>query len=94
MPGGEYTLNRGGHRIDSEETPFAAVHGSSFRAIYDLSNLENSRFIQSTGQSGNIFSSQYSRYFDRWRNAEYVAMETSPVSISDGNTGILSLLPQ
>ena len=94
MPGGEYTLNRGGHRINSEKTPFAAIHGSSYRAIYDLSNLDNSLFIQSTGQSGNIFSSQYSRYFDRWRNTEYVAMKTSPVSIANDNTGILSLLPQ
>src|SRR5690606_10769091 len=52
-PGDSFTINVGQHDIRNEEEPFVSRHAASFRAIYDLADLDRSLFIQSTGQSGN-----------------------------------------
>jgi len=92
-PGGQYTVNRGGHSIGDEDAPFAAVQGPSLRAIYDLDDLERSLFIHSTGQSGNVLSSRYDSFAERWREVGYVAMVTSEASIARRAIGTLTLTP-
>lgn len=73
-PGDDSTINRGTSSIRSETTPFAHIHGPILRAIYDLDDLENSRFIIAGGQSGNVLSSLYANMIDRWRNLRYVTL--------------------
>ena len=92
-PGGEYTVNRGGHRIKDDRAPFAEVHGPSLRAIYTLDDLERSLFIHSTGQSGNVFAATYANQSERWRNGEYVPMITARAAIEQGQSGTLVLAP-
>ena len=93
-PGGEYTVNRGGHRIKNDRAPFADVHGPSLRAIYTLDDLERSLFVYSTGQSGNVLAANYDNLAERWRNGEYVPMITARGAIEQGQSGTLVLLPR
>ena len=48
--------------LDDEAAPFANRHAASLRAIYDLSDLDKSLYIHSTGQSGNILSPHYEAF--------------------------------
>ena len=93
-PGGEYTVNRGGHSIKNDGAPFADVHGPSLRAIYTLDDLERSLFVYSTGQSGNVLAANYANLAERWRNGEYVPMITARGAIERGQSGTLVLAPR
>jgi penicillin amidase len=92
-PGDTYTVNVGRHNLRDEAQPFASRHAASLRALYDLSNLENSRFIHSTGQSGNLFSPLYRNYAQRWADVAYVPMKTERHAVEAGQLGTLSLQP-
>ncbi|NQV20402.1 MAG: penicillin acylase family protein, partial [Rhodospirillales bacterium] len=91
-PGGSYTINVGVHRIRSE-APYRSTHSVSLRAIYDLSNLNNSQFVHSTGQSGNRLSPLYDSFTELWRRGEYVPMTTNRAAYSDQALGTLILEP-
>ncbi|HEY0847792.1 MAG TPA: penicillin acylase family protein [Noviherbaspirillum sp.] len=93
-PGDTFTVNVGRHNLKDEKEPFANRHAASLRAIYDLSNLENSRFMHSTGQSGNLFSPLYSNYVWRWANVDYVPMKTRREDVEKARMGTLVLQPQ
>lgn len=95
MPnGGEKdTVNAGGFTLSNEADPFAQIHGPGYRAIYDLGNLGNSRFIQSTGQSGNPLSAHYDDFAERWRDGVYVPMRTARRAIESDALGTLILKP-
>ena len=56
------------------ETPYDQTHVPGYRHIVDLSNLQNSRFIQTTGQSGNLLSSHYDDFIRPHRDVEYTPM--------------------
>ncbi|SMP48490.1 penicillin acylase family protein [Noviherbaspirillum suwonense] len=92
-PGDTYTVNVGRHNLRDEAAPFTNHHAASLRALYDLSNLENSRFIHSTGQSGNVFSPLYSNYAQRWIDVAYLPMRTVRAEVEKGMLGTLALTP-
>ena len=92
-PGDTYTINVGRFNLRDEKDPFVSKHAASLRALYDLSNLENSRFIHSTGQSGNPFSPLYSNYADRWAQVDYLPMKTRRENVEKGKIGTLVLVP-
>jgi penicillin amidase len=75
-PGDSNTVDVGHYFIRDEDRPFNNRHAASFRALYDLADLERSRFMQSTGQSGNILSPWYSNMAERWAHVEYVTIPT------------------
>ncbi len=91
--GGFYTINRGGHWF-SRSKPFTNIHGSSYRAIYDMAAFENSFFMQSTGQSGNIFSPYYDQFINSWAQVDYVPMIVERSSIENKALGTLRLSPE
>lgn len=91
-PGGPYTLNRGLVEFDSED-PFANRHASTLRAIYDLSDLDNSLFMQPTGQSGNPFSRFYRTFETSWSEGQYIRIPTDPAEIRREAIGTWRLLP-
>lgn len=93
MPGDTYTINVGRHNLRDEQEPFTTRHAASLRTLYDLSNLENSRFIHSTGQSGNVFSPLYRSYMQRWSEVEYLPMRTERSAVEKGKLGTLTLGP-
>lgn len=67
--GGCCTVNRADVPMRGP-APYSAVHGPSFRAVYDLADLDNSRFMAAAGQSGNPFSEHYSDLLEDWRDGE------------------------
>ena len=70
--GCDHTLNRGSTARGEVANPFEHIGGTGYRAVYDLSNLDNSVFMIPTGQSGNFLSRHYSDMFHRWRDGQYI----------------------
>jgi penicillin amidase len=79
--GDAFTVNVGQYWPVEGKLPFASRHAASMRAMFDLSNLENSRFIYQTGQSGLVFSDRYRDMAAPWRAVEYRPMQLSPPSM-------------
>ena len=92
-PGDSYTLDVGRYNLRDQDEPFVSHHAPSMRALYDLSDLENSRFIQSTGQSGNILSPLYRNFSQRWADASYLPMKMRRESVEANKMGVLTLTP-
>ncbi|OGB49991.1 MAG: penicillin amidase [Burkholderiales bacterium RIFCSPHIGHO2_12_FULL_67_38] len=76
--GDPFTINVGQYHLDKADAPFANRHAASLRALYDLSDLENSRFIYQTGQSGNVFSGRYRDMSRPWTEVQYRPLRMQP----------------
>ena len=76
------------------ERPFANKHAASFRAIYDLADLDRSLYIQTTGQSGNPFSPFYRSFARRWAEGKYIEIPTKREAIAKMPLGTWTLTPQ
>lgn len=72
--GDTYTLNRGGSGQPDKQEPFARTTGGGFRGIYDLSNLNLSRFIIAGGQSAHPLSPHYADMLDDWKNGQSITL--------------------
>lgn len=92
-PGDGFTVNAAAIRLGNPGQPFANRHAASLRAIYDLSDLERSVFIHSTGQSGNPLSPWYRHFAEPWSRNESVPMMTQRAEIEKGAVGTLRLVP-
>ncbi|MBL0919292.1 MAG: penicillin acylase family protein [Hydrogenophaga sp.] len=87
--GDPFTVNVGQYHLDKADAPYANRHAASLRALYDLADLDRSRFIYQTGQSGNVFSSRY-----RDMSAGWAANESRVLSLNPGAwTSALELVP-
>lgn len=91
--GGDYTVNRGGTRGGASSRPFEHVHGAGFRAVYDLSDLDASRFIIATGQSGNPLSPHYGDLVEPWRDGRMITISGSEQQLIDRGLTPLVLTP-
>jgi penicillin amidase len=78
--GDPFTVNVGQYHLDKQDAPYANRHAASLRALYDLSDLENSRFIYQTGQSGNVFSGRYRDMSDEWAAVQYRPLKMKPAT--------------
>jgi penicillin amidase len=88
--GGHDTINRGSPRLGgSSESLFEDVHGAGFRAVFDLADLNRSRFMIATGQSGNPLSSSYGNLAQRWRDGHTLSLAPESWTVAEQ----LSLLP-
>ncbi len=76
--GDPFTVNVGQYHLDKADAPYANRHAASLRAVYDLANLDNSRFIYQTGQSGNVFSSRYRDMSKTWVDVRYRVLTMKP----------------
>ena len=76
--GDPFTVNVGQYHLDKADAPYANRHAASLRAIYDLADPENSRFIYQTGQSGNVLSSRYRDMADEWVAVQYRPLQLAP----------------
>ncbi len=92
-PGDNYTVNVGRYNLSDEKEPFTSRHAPSLRALYDLSDPENSRFIHSTGQSGNVLSPLYRNFSQRWAEVAYLPMQMRRQSVEKNQLGTLTLAP-
>jgi penicillin amidase len=53
-------------------------HAASLRALYDLSDLEQSMFIYQTGQSGAVHSARYRDMAQAWASGGYRPLQFKP----------------
>jgi penicillin amidase len=67
---------------------FLNEHAASLRALYDLKDPSQSRFMHSTGQSGLFFSPQYRSFVQPWAAVQYV-----PVWAQGGPAEVLTVRP-
>ncbi len=68
--GDDTTLNRGGGNGRGQ-----SVHGAGYRGVYDLADLERSRFMVAPGQSGHLLSRHARDFLTRWRDGDTIAIE-------------------
>jgi penicillin G amidase len=92
-PGDAYTVNVGRNRMADEARPFASVHAASLRAIYDLAEPDNSLYIHSGGQSGNLLSPHYRTFTEAWARGDYIPMVTDRRKLEAAGVRRLRLVP-
>ena len=76
--GDNWTVNVGQYWPNDLDFPFANRHAPSMRAIYDLADPEQSRFIYQTGQSGLVFSPRYRDMSEEWAAVRYRPLRLKP----------------
>ncbi len=91
--GGFYTLDRGGGFEEPKDKPFARTHGAGYRAIYDLSDPANSRFMITTGQSGHIFSPHYRDLVPLWNDVRSITITGSEADLQKAGARELTFKP-
>ncbi len=72
--GGNYTVDRATPVYLNEQRLFRDVHGPGLRAVFDLADLDASRFVIDAGQSGNPLSPHYGDFLERWRDGASVKL--------------------
>jgi len=87
--GGDETVNRGVFSL-AEGKLFSHVAGASLRIVFDLSDLDATRAITATGQSGNPLSPHYGSFARRWRDGALLRLKND--SQEDAERLILSPL--
>ncbi len=90
--GGANTLNRAEPAF-SGRTPFQAVHGATYRGVYDFSDLDNSRFATPLGQSGNLLSPYAHSYVERWQRLNYLEIPANRAEAARTAVGTITLSP-
>ena len=69
------------------------VHGSSQRLIVDLSDLNNSESILTTGQSELLFHPHRFDMVQKWQNVEYAPLLYTQEAAQTNSEGVLLLIP-
>jgi penicillin amidase len=92
--GGPESVNVSSYAFDDASGEYATESGPGFRAVYDLSNLENSRFIVTPGQSGHPLSRHYRDLAESWEQGRYLSIRTRPSSAEAAAWQRLLLTPR
>jgi len=92
--GDSMTVNVGHYAHHDEANPFASIQGASYRGLYDLADLDHSRFVAATGQSGHPLSPHYRDLTDRWAAGETLPMTRNPEHYGAEMLGRLVLQPE
>jgi len=87
------TVNKQDMNVRDPRSPYASRHGAGVRAIYTLADLDDSRFILSTGPSGHPLSRFYDNMLRDWRDIRYVRFARDRAAAERGAAGIIDLKP-
>ncbi len=86
-----------GFAYQADDPPLTSImqetYGPSLRQIIDLGNLNASRFIHTTGQSGLPTNSHYDDMLPLWLNNQYVPMWWNASDVKANAEGTLTLTP-
>jgi penicillin amidase len=88
--GGSSVVNATGWDLGSS---FATVTVPSMRMIVDLSDFDDSRWNQLTGESGHAFHTNYIDQVESWQKAELTPWAFSPGAVDAATTDTLVLKP-
>ncbi len=80
IPGDTFTINVGKTELGQAINPYEVKQASSLRAIYDLSDLEQSSFIYQAGQSGWVQSKLYRNMNPLWAKNETLPLQMKPAT--------------
>ena len=72
---------------------FSVTNGPSMRAIYDMGNLDGSRIVTTTGQSGVPFSAHNTDFVAKWLANETVPLPFTASAIVKSTAATLILAP-
>ena len=100
----ESLLNRGPYAVSGgtsivNATAWKVAEGfevtslPSMRIVNDLSNWDNTQWINTTGQSGHTYSPNYVEMADLWRNIQYLPMTWSKDKVQSAAMHTLTLQP-
>lgn len=78
--GGDHTVNRG--QTSGGSSPYRHGHGAGYRAVYDLADIDISRYSIATGQSGNPLSGHYMDFLGQWRDGKYLRIFGSAADLA------------
>jgi penicillin G amidase len=92
--GGSSTTINVAHPSWGGKRPYDANLIASYRGIFDLSDLENSRYVMPNGQSGNPLSDHYKDFATRWSQVKYIKIPTKDADIAKLAEHTLTLSPQ
>lgn len=92
--GDSVTVNVGHYALWNNQHPFTSVQAASYRGLYDLDDLDRSRFIAATGQSGHPLSPHYRDLSALWAKGETVQMAREREEYSQSARGELILKPR
>ena len=59
-----------------------AVHGAGFRGVYDLADLDRSRFVVTPGQSGHVLLAAARNLAPYWQRGELLALPARPATVA------------
>ncbi|HTJ63943.1 MAG TPA: penicillin acylase family protein [Alphaproteobacteria bacterium] len=91
-PGGADTVNRAAWgRTDG--VTFTDMHGPGFRGVFDLSNLDASKMVIASGESGNPLSPHYADLSVRWRNGEGITLSGTEAEVAARGLGTQHFSP-
>ena len=94
-PGDSVTVNVGGDGGFSADPVNYAQHTvSSMREIIDLSHLDNSLWVTTTGESGQPFSTHYEDLVHLWDSNTYQPMAYTPAAVAKQTVSLLTLTPK
>jgi penicillin amidase len=80
--GDSFSVNVGRLQLLRSSNPYETVQAASLRAVYDLSDLEQSVFIYQTGQSGWVQSKLYRNMNPLWAKHEYLPLQMKPNKVT------------
>jgi penicillin amidase len=72
---------------------FKVTNGASIRFILDVGEWDNSRIINTPGQSGDPDSPHYGDLFPLWANGEYVPMLWTRAAVEAATSQVIRLEP-
>lgn len=87
--GGAYTVNVSSYHPSS----FWQAHGPSFRMVLDVGNWDNSRAINTPGQSGDPSSPHYRDLAGRWAEGKYFPLLYSREAVRKAASQVIELVP-
>jgi penicillin amidase len=85
-PGGAETIDRAGF-LSTDLVHFPDVHGPGYRGVFDLANLDDSRFIIATGESGSPLSPHYADMAARWRDGGWITLTGTADQVAASGLG-------
>ncbi|WP_426322868.1 penicillin acylase family protein [Microbacterium sp. E-13] len=88
--GGSSVVNATGWDLGAS---FQTVTVPSMRMIVDLSDFDDSRWNQLTGESGHAFHTNYADQVESWQRAELTPWAFSPEAVAAATTDTLTLIP-
>jgi penicillin G amidase len=90
--GGNHTINRGTYHSPGQGR-FPHMHGPGLRAIFDMANPGEAKFMIAPGQSGKMNSPHFTDLAQSWADGAYIVLKGDMPTLRTSATAELTLTP-